>query len=303
MDATLARFVEDGALDAATAADAVATLGEAGVAVVRGAVDARALAAVSRVCAIKVAAVRRALAARADAPHERAPETFAFRDVCGRGKGRYDVKLPEAQDLVDTLLAPSGGGASCMDVVRAALGGDPKLLALGVVVSAPGTAVQRWHADGAALFPETGFCSLPVHALTVFLPLVDVGPRQGPTQFIPGTHRGTAVVLCDGDAVTHAPAAEPLLRTGDAVIFDYRLVHRGGANSSDEDRPMLYCAFGRSWFVDDFNFPSDVPLLGDAPPPANDEPTGQAAADAAAHGAGKPPGEAAGDDATKRSNQ
>ena len=59
---------------------------------------------------------------------------------------------------------------------------------------------------------------------------------------------------------------------GDALIFDYRVLHRGRANMSDEedeeeeecvvgkdhggrDRPVLVLTFARRWFVDVCNFP------------------------------------------------
>ena len=37
----------------------------------------------------------------------------------------------------------------------------------------------------------------------------------------------------------------PSLLSGSAVAFDYRLWHRGGANNSEADRPMLYAIVGR----------------------------------------------------------
>jgi hypothetical protein len=42
---------------------------------------------------------------------------------------------------------------------------------------------------------------------------------------------------------------------GDAIIFDFRVLHRGTANRSGQWRPVLYKTCSRSWFTDDFNFP------------------------------------------------
>ena len=44
------------------------------------------------------------------------------------------------------------------------------------------------------------------------------------------------------------------LAAGSAVLFDYRLFHAGGANNSDERRPILYLNYARPWFEDEHNF-------------------------------------------------
>ena len=42
---------------------------------------------------------------------------------------------------------------------------------------------------------------------------------------------------------------------GDAILFDFRVMHRGMANASGKWRPVLYQTVSRYWFSDDFNFP------------------------------------------------
>ena len=44
---------------------------------------------------------------------------------------------------------------------------------------------------------------------------------------------------------------------GDAIIFDYRTLHRGTANVSQppHDRPLLCLVFARRWFMDADNYP------------------------------------------------
>ena len=44
------------------------------------------------------------------------------------------------------------------------------------------------------------------------------------------------------------------LRAGQAVLADYRIKHRGLANHSTEERPLLYLTYGRPWWVDVHNF-------------------------------------------------
>ena len=48
---------------------------------------------------------------------------------------------------------------------------------------------------------------------------------------------------------------------GDALLFDYRVDHRGLANASDEDRLVFFLAFARPSFRDEKNARSTVPLF------------------------------------------
>jgi hypothetical protein len=52
-----------------------------------------------------------------------------------------------------------------------------------------------------------------------------------------------------------APVA-PLVLAGDALIFDYRVLHRGKANASLwTNRPILVLTYSQPWFRDLLNFP------------------------------------------------
>mmetsp|Transcript_33609 Transcript_33609/g.111168 ORF Transcript_33609/g.111168 Transcript_33609/m.111168 type:complete len:89 (-) Transcript_33609:146-412(-) len=42
---------------------------------------------------------------------------------------------------------------------------------------------------------------------------------------------------------------------GDAILFDYRLFHAGGANCSAVRRPIQYFVYARPWYSDEVNFP------------------------------------------------
>ena len=57
----------------------------------------------------------------------------------------------------------------------------------------------------------------------------------------------------------------PLLRRGDAVVYDQRTVHRGTANRSTETRPVLYLLFARPWYQETLNFGKGR-LFSTAPP-------------------------------------
>ena len=47
----------------------------------------------------------------------------------------------------------------------------------------------------------------------------------------------------------------PTALSGDAVIFDYRTLHRGTANNGDRPRAMLELVFFRRGYSDLLNFP------------------------------------------------
>ena len=46
----------------------------------------------------------------------------------------------------------------------------------------------------------------------------------------------------------------PTTRRGDALLFDYRVKHRGLGNKSDEARPLLYFTFASAGWRDTHNF-------------------------------------------------
>ena len=50
--------------------------------------------------------------------------------------------------------------------------------------------------------------------------------------------------------VPRGRAAEMAGAKGDAIVFDTRTVHRGGANRGKERRPILYLAFARPWYTE-----------------------------------------------------
>ena len=110
----------------------------------------------------------------------------------------------------------------------------------------------------------------PARCITVFVPLVDtVDSACGPTQFFPGSHefqlRESYRCLADADRPDQLPFTTPALKRGDFIAFDYRLVHRGTANSralhGGETRPVLYIVYAAHGFGDAHNFPTEAPLF------------------------------------------
>eukprot|EP00037_Helgoeca_nana_P006718 m.61577 g.61577 ORF g.61577 m.61577 type:complete len:330 (+) comp17583_c0_seq1:290-1279(+) len=177
-----------------------------------------------------------------------APECppFTFKEVASRCPGRIDIRFAPSS-LAHTLLSRADDVA---EVCRGVLGSDATLLYTGVVDSFGHSDDQGWHVDGDHL-AET---QLPPHALTVFIATSTVDPAAGLPEFFLQSHRLVeAAKLTAGVEPVDPPVTFPLDRAT-AVIFDYRTVHRGTANRTLTDRPLVYCVFGKRGWQDTANF-------------------------------------------------
>ena len=67
--------------------------------------------------------------------------------------------------------------------------------------------------------------------VNVFIPLVNVKPELGPTEFVPGSHINWA---------TKRKSITFNTKQGHCYVFDYRIKHRGTATTSKDSRPVLY---------------------------------------------------------------
>lgn len=148
---------------------------------------------------------------------------------------------------------------------------------------------QNWHADGGHLFSPDQLpqgLTLPPHCINVFYPLVDLKKHNGPTEFRIGSHRREQPASSTCEDVEF-PLVCP---AGSAILFDYRIQHRGRANlleaeapsSADNDsnnnsssssvmvdraRPVLYLAYAKTYFKDHGNTRSGrrlVPIGNDS---------------------------------------
>ena len=108
------------------------------------------------------------------------------------------------------------------------------------------TAPQRWHADGGHCFDFPDAPHLPPHCINVFYPLIDLETKHGPTEFLPGTH----IIGKFNDHDANAKGIGLTCQLGGCVMFDYRVKHRGGHNTSNEMRPVLYLCYAKNWFID-----------------------------------------------------
>lgn len=139
-----------------------------------------------------------------------------------------------------------------------------------IVESRPGATAQDWHADGPHVGKardwDCGECD-PAYALCAFVPLlVGAGSANGrgvgATQFWPGSHEYNALIGFGGAAGPLGCALELSVDVGDAVIYDYRCMHRGLSNTSEGlRRPLLQILYCRASYDEARNYNSDAPLL------------------------------------------
>jgi ectoine hydroxylase-related dioxygenase (phytanoyl-CoA dioxygenase family) len=152
-----------------------------------------------------------------------------------------------------------------LSILRAAFEDDVVLGAYGVVCSLPGAPKQHIHQDGADLFPQAALNRLlPLVAVTVAIPLIEMNEIHGTTALWPRSHR-------DDKLASTETGDEPLVREGSCAIWDYRLRHGGTPNRSNTPRPLLYMTYCRVWFLDYKNYQQQAPVrapkgfLADAP--------------------------------------
>lgn len=177
--------------------------------------------------------VRRALQARGIAYQGPAAASWRFSECASRGRGRFDVRFaaddnnPFAALLehLDRTLAPLFDGVFGEGLWSRNFAG--------LVDSLPQSEAQQWHTDGQHLFAGM---ELPPHAATCFValqPLVAECPLGCP-QFAPGSHISKAAKALEEGVELDVVHGE-MQAAGDAILFDYRLVHRGVENSSRDE--------------------------------------------------------------------
>jgi hypothetical protein len=169
------------------------------------------------------------------------------------GEARYEItlRLSGAFGAPDVLA----NGPLCR-FLRPLLGEDMRLSGVTAVVSHPGATKQHAHRDHLHLFPEPGIGpTLPVYAVNVAVPLIDVDIETGPTGVWLASHRSAE----DVTFLRAAPTA-CLLQRGDCMLLDYRTLHAGMPNQSGRARPIMYMVYARPWFFDHANHLKRIPL-------------------------------------------
>jgi ectoine hydroxylase-related dioxygenase (phytanoyl-CoA dioxygenase family) len=135
-------------------------------------------------------------------------------------------------------------------LIQDMLGQECVLGSFGAVTALPGAEDQHVHRDHPFLFQEEAIDTLmPAYAVNVIIPLIDIDEDHGTTRVWPGSHR-----IWSLDEAKRLPSEDPVVPVGSCILMDYRLLHGGTANRSQENRPILYVIYHRPWFKDYVNF-------------------------------------------------
>ena len=148
---------------------------------------------------------------------------------------RQEVPLSLKSDAV----ASAAAAVATSPVGRALeeLCGDAPLFDLCAVISAPGCASQPLHSD-------LGFDGAPAAPLfTCFVALQETSTALGPTEFCVGSHVDADAHNSLRQGALSREAVPFPLAVGAAVLFDPRIAHRGGPNSSERHRAYLSMTF------------------------------------------------------------
>jgi hypothetical protein len=160
------------------------------------------------------------------------------------GEARYDiaVRMTGAFGALGAFANPL-----LLKLLRPLLGRSLRLSSFKLIVAHPGAPLQRAHRDHAHLFDEPGVgARLPVHAVSVAVPLIDVDIGAGPTGIWLGSHRHDALE----PAAPNGPDGQCAWRRGDCLLMDYRTLHAGLPNQGAGPRPLLSMVYARPWFFD-----------------------------------------------------
>lgn len=193
-------------------------------------------------------------------------------ELVQRSPGRWDVPISPAQFGIDDRSLP------WWPLVAQLLGNDAEHSFSGVVFSEPGSPAQKWHIDS----PHLDARHRPAHAVNVLLALHDIPLAMGPTEMARGSQVLTNHLrnprLASDELVYQSEKATPetlvsgrpdkvpetwseALRPGDCLVFDDRILHRGLANGSGENRYVAYFSYRRKGYVGDTHFESTRSLF------------------------------------------
>jgi hypothetical protein len=145
------------------------------------------------------------------------------------------------------------------------LGPNVIMNSLGSVVSLPGALDQRIHRDAPNIYvtptnrgPDYSWIKFaPPYAITLGIPLVPITELNGSTRFWPGTH----LRRIKPEEVDFESGIDYVADAGTCVLFDYRILHSGLANNSDQIRPMMYNVYSRPWYRDTVNYKKQDSLI------------------------------------------
>lgn len=184
-----------------------------------------------------------------------------FHDAKGVGDKRIQISLDLAGSLNSEKFYANSG---LMPLLEFLLGKSLIVNSLGSVFSLPGSPDQHIHRDMANIYvtevnskdDDSWLASAPPYAITVGTPLIPITALTGNTRFWPGTH----ITTIKYDDPNLGQGVDFTCDIGSCILFDYRVLHAGVANRSNQIRPLLYNVYSRDWFRDSVNYTEHPPL-------------------------------------------
>lgn len=192
-------------------------------------------------------------------------DVLSFQEIASRGNERFDLLLPttsRARQFVEQVLLHR-----ISPILERILDGrinETINFDISVVYSKPNAPNQGWHADGdhqkgtndAGWDATNGWkCRLAEpYAICLFIPLIDLDDDTGYTQFWPSSHQYRGLAGFGPVAEIAEATYDGKCRAGDAIWYDYRLMHRGMKNISNVLRPILQVLFKKTWYVEKRNY-------------------------------------------------
>ena len=158
---------------------------------------------------------------------------------------RWDLRMPPEdvswQHICDAAVqAAIPGAIPIVERIHPAEKASVRILMSGCLISRPGAAMQRWHADTDSSHFKLAGADRHCRIYNVFMPLCDVRRDADGTEFWPGSHeRITPPPTCVPVGATVAPPCP----AGGLIIADYRTLHRGRA-SIGRERQVAYVVLG-----------------------------------------------------------
>ena len=125
------------------------------------------------------------------------------------------------------------------------------------VTSLPGAKKMKIHRDGNIFIGNPLTPLLPPHAIGLLIPLIPFDQNNGTTRYWPQSQKNNLDESSFENDLNYFDANSDL---GDCVLMDYRVVHVGNENKSDQIRPLLYINYAANWYFDPNNFNKQTPL-------------------------------------------
>ena len=125
------------------------------------------------------------------------------------------------------------------------------------------TAPRRgWHRD-IGIAEDLGQAGLPRLGIKVCYCLTDFAePNSGMTMMARGTHRNETPLAIPVGAVDPPTVVDPLLRAGDAILFENRTFHTAAPNLSQRTSKVIIYGYAYRWMkTDQYLDPPDQQVL------------------------------------------